>query len=75
MMRTKGDLLVVAFGRGAMLQEKFPQLQGKGKVVRHLYFKEGDTVDEMLLREMVEESRVLGMEADERKRIRASLQK
>ena len=73
MMRTKGDLLVVAFGRGAMLQEKFPQLQGKGKVVRHLYLKEGDVVDEALIREMVEESIVLGIEAEERKRMRGLL--
>ena len=44
MMRTKGDVLVVAFGKGYKLQEKFPQLEGNGKIVRHLYYKEGDSV-------------------------------
>ena len=62
MMRTKGDVLVVAFGKGYQLQEKYPQLEGNGKIVRHLYFKEDAVVDEMLLREMIEESMVLNME-------------
>jgi len=73
MMRTKGDVLVVAFGKGYKLQEKYPQLQGKGKIVRHLYFKEGDDVDEALIREMIEESFVLGLEAYEMKRLKANL--
>ena len=73
MMRTKGDVLVVAFGKGYILQEKYPQLEGSGKIVRHLYFKEKDIVDEMLLREMIEESMVLSMEAYEMKLLRSSL--
>ncbi len=73
MMRTKGDVLVVAFGKGYKLQEKFPQLEGKGKIVRHLYLKEGDVVDVVLLREMIEESMVLGMEAYEMKQMRCNL--
>lgn len=70
MMRSKKEHLVVAFGRGYKLQEKFPKLQGSGKIVRHLYFKESDRVDEALLREMIEESFILGLEADEIKRLR-----
>ncbi|MCF6245203.1 MAG: DUF1801 domain-containing protein [Sulfurovum sp.] len=70
MMRTKGDVFVVAFGKGAKLQEKYPQLQGNGKIVRHLYFKTLDDVDEMLLREMIEESFILGLEAYEMKELR-----
>ena len=72
MMRTKGDVLVVAFGKGYLLYEKFPQLQGKGKVVRHLYFKEGDTIDATLMREMIEESFILNIEAHELKRMRSA---
>ena len=70
MMRSKKEHLVVAFGRGYKLQEKFPELQGSGKIVRHLYFKESDSVDEARLREMIEESFILGLEADEIKRLR-----
>ena len=73
MMRTKGDVLVVAFGKGFILQEKYPQLEGSGKIVRHLYFKEDDSVDEALLREMIDESLVLSMEMHEMKLIRSSL--
>ncbi len=70
MMRTKGKSLVVAFGKGYKLEEIYPQLQGCGKIVRHLYFKEKDKVDEALIREMIEESFVLGMEAYEMKLLR-----
>ena len=70
MMRTKKDDLVVAFGKGHQLQEKYTQLQGDGKIVRHLYFKENDSVDEGLLQEMIDESLVLGMEAYEMKLLR-----
>ena len=70
MMRTKGDVFVVAFGKGAKLQEKYPMLQGSGKIVRHLYFKTVDEVDETHLREMIEESFILGMEAFEMKEMK-----
>ena len=73
MMRTKGDVLVVAFGKGYQLQEKYLQLEGSGKIVRHLYFKEDDVVDEILLREMIEESMVLNMEAYELRLMRCNL--
>ena len=70
MMRTKGDVFVVAFGKGTKLQEKYPLLEGTGKIVRHLYFKMLDDMDTKLLREMIEESMILGMEAYEMKMLR-----
>jgi len=70
MLRSRGDVFVVAFGKGAKLQEKYPILKGTGKIVRHLYFKTLDEVDEKLLREMIEESMILGLEAHERKILR-----
>ena len=73
MMRTKGDDLVVAFGKGSKLQEQYPQLQGTGKIVRHLYFKALNDLDEVLLREMIQESFVLGMEAYEMKVLRCNM--
>ena len=73
MMRTKGNVLVVAFGKGATLQEQYSMLKGSGKIVRHLYFKTLDEVDEKLLRQMIEESFILGMEAYELKKLREGL--
>ena len=73
MMRTKGDSFVLAFGKGAKLQKEYPMLQGSAKIVRHLYFKDVDEVDELLLRELIEESFVLGMEAFELKQLKALL--
>jgi len=73
MMRSRGNAFVVAFGKGHKLQERYPMLQGSGKIVRHLYFKSVDEVDESLLREMIEESFILGMEAFELKQLKARL--
>ena len=73
MMRGKGDLLVVAFGKGVKLQKKYPQLQGSGKIVRHLYLKPSDVLDEALLREMIEESFILGMEEHDMKALKKAL--
>jgi len=71
MMRTKGDTFVVAFGKGYKLQEKYPQLQGSGKIVRHLYFKNADEVNERLLKELIEDSFILNMEAHEMKLLKS----
>ena len=73
MMRTKGDTLVVAFGKGYKLQEKYPQLRGDGKIVRHLYYKENERVDKVLLKEMIDESIILGIESFELKKLRSTL--
>ncbi|CAA6803296.1 MAG: Unknown protein [uncultured Sulfurovum sp.] len=73
MMRTKGSQFVVAFGKGHKLQAQFPMLKGEGKIVRHLYFKTLDEVDEVLLCQMIEESFVLGLEAYELKLLKAAL--
>ena len=73
MMRTKGNVFVVAFGKGSKLQEKFPELEGSGKIVRHLYFKNIAELDEKLMRDMIEESFILGMEAFELKSLKKSL--
>ena len=73
MMRTRKDTFVVAFGKGAKLQKRFPMLQSSGKIVRHLYFKSIDEVDETLLKEIIEESFILNMEAFEMRKLRCSL--
>ena len=67
MMRTKGEHLVLTFGKRYLLQEKFPQLKGSGKVVRHLYFRENDTIDTQLIKAMIEESLILNIEQNELK--------
>ena len=73
MMRTKGNFFVVAFGKGSKLEKKYPELKGNGKIVRHIYFKVTDDVNENIIREMIEESFVLGMEAYEMKMLKNTL--
>ena len=70
MMRTRGNVFVVAFGKGSKLQEKFPQLEGSGKIVRHLYFRNIVELDEKLMREIIEESFILNIEAFECKMLK-----
>ena len=48
-------------------------LQGSGKIVLHLYLKSLNEVDESLLREMIEESFILGMKAFEMKNLKMQL--
>jgi DNA-binding Lrp family transcriptional regulator len=67
MIRSKHDKFVLAFGKGAKLKEKFPMLQSSGKIVRHLYCKSIEDLDETLLRKILEESFILNMEAYEMK--------
>jgi len=73
MIRSRSDRFVVAFGKGYKLQEKYPVLEGTGKIVRHLYYKSIDDLDEVLFREMIEESFVLNMEAFELKELRKNI--
>jgi uncharacterized protein YdeI (YjbR/CyaY-like superfamily) len=73
MLRGRDDKFVLAFGKGSKLQEKYPMLEGTGKIVRHLYYKSIDDLDEALLREMIEESFVLNMEAYELKQLRKNI--
>jgi len=40
MMRGRGDKLVFALAKGAILQTKYSFLQCNGKIVQHLYFKD-----------------------------------
>ncbi len=70
MLRVREEGIVVAFGRSAKLQEKFSMLQGNGKVVRHLTFQTVEKSDEKLLRELIDESLVLGIEKAEMKRMK-----
>ena len=73
MMRDRGDTFVVSLGKGYALQEKYPFLEGDGKIVRHLYFSDISDIDEYLLREIIEETLILNMEAYEMKRLRKQL--
>jgi len=74
MMRTKGNTFVVALGKGATLQAEYPMLLGSGKIVRHLHYRSLQELDERLLREILEESFILGMEDFERKQLRRESQ-
>ncbi|MEA3492693.1 MAG: hypothetical protein U9R27_12435 [Campylobacterota bacterium] len=71
-LRANKQRLTLAFAQGYKLQEKYPLLQGDGKIVRHLYFKEDCVVDKILLREMIEESIVLTLEAHEMRLLKRS---
>jgi hypothetical protein len=62
----------LALANGAKLQDNFPMLEGCGKIVRHLYFKEVEDVNEGFIREIIEESLVLNLEKHELKKLKKS---
>ena len=70
MIRPKGNRFVIAFGKGHKLESSYPMLEGSGKIVRHMYYKNLEELNETLLREMIEESFILGMEAFEMKQLK-----
>jgi len=69
-LRTDEEKLTLVLGQGAKLENRYPFLEGQGKIVRHLYFKHVDEVNEELIKEILEESMVLNIEAVELKRLR-----
>ena len=75
MIRGRDDRFVMAFGKGYALQEKYPMLEGEGKIVRHLYFCDISDVDEDLIREIIDEALILNIEANERKLLRKQIVK
>ena len=73
MLRDHGDRFVMSLGKGVALLQKYPFLQGDGKIVRHLYFSDISDLDERLVYEIIEETLVLNLEAFELKRLARQL--
>lgn len=69
-LRANEKRLTMAFAQGYKLQEKYPFLQGDGKIVRHLYFDTDSVIDEVLISEMIEESFILTLEAYEFRKLK-----
>ena len=70
MLRGSKNGFVLSFGRGAKLVSKFPQLSGNGKIVRQLIVKDRSGLNLELIKEMLEESFVLGLEHSAIKELR-----
>ncbi len=68
-LRTDDEKLTLVLAQGAKLESRYPFLEGNGKIVRHLYFLTLDEVDDALIKDMIEESMVLNMEAVELKKL------
>ena len=62
MLRGSKNGFVLSLARGAKLATKFPQLTGNGKVVRQLILKDRNSLDLKLVKELLEESFILGIE-------------
>ena len=62
MLRGSKNGFILSFGRGAKLASKFPQLSGNGKVVRQLIAKDINSLNLKLVKELLEESFILGLE-------------
>ncbi len=62
MLRGHKNGFILSFGRGTKLASKFPQLSGNGKIVRQLIIKDKSNLDLELVKELLEESFILGIE-------------
>ena len=62
MLRGSKNSFTLSFGRGAKLASKFPQLTGNGKVVRQLIVKDNNSLNLKLVKVLLEESFILGLE-------------
>ena len=71
-LRSDEEKLTLALAKGAALLTKFPFLEGDGKIVRHLYFKNPAEVDKDLIEAIVRETLILNFEASELKKLRKS---
>ena len=65
LMRTNDKCLRVIFAQGANLEKLYPFLLGEGKIVRHLTFSNLSELKQYPLKEMIQESLILNMEAVE----------
>jgi len=69
-LRSNEHMLTLALAQGAKLQERYPFLEGDGKIVRHIYFYDGSVVDRELISAIIEESVILTLEQYELKRLK-----
>jgi hypothetical protein len=72
-LRSNEEKLTLALAKGSSLQKRYPFLEGEGKIVRHLYFRTISEVNENLIREMIQETLILNMEAYELKKLKKLL--
>lgn len=63
----------LSLAKGSSLQQKYPFLQGDGKIARHIYFETRDDIDKKLIDEIIKETMILNMEAFELKRFKSKL--
>jgi hypothetical protein len=63
----------ISLAKGDKLLKTYPFLQGDGKIAKHLYFDKVDGIDEQLIRDIIQETMVLNMEAYELKKLKKGL--
>ena len=67
------DYLTTSWGQGAKLEENFKVFTGSGKYVRHINYDNIEQIDVELLKELIEESIILNIEALEMLKIKNNL--
>ena len=67
------DCLTTSWGQGSKLEENFKVFSGNGKYVRHIKYNNIEQIDAPLLKELIQESIILNMEALEMLKIKNHL--
>lgn len=74
-LRGREHGMVISLAKGAKLQDKYPFLQGDGKVARYFILKDETELDGALFREIIEETMMLNLETHEQNKIKKQLMK
>ena len=71
-LRGGDEKFTLSLAKGSALLKQYPFLKGDGKVARHIYYHDIKDVDEALVREIIQETMILNMEAYEIKKLRCN---
>ncbi|RLA74878.1 MAG: hypothetical protein DRG11_03100 [Epsilonproteobacteria bacterium] len=67
--KTTNQTYCMSLAKGHKLMDKFPNLQGCGKITRHINFKSIDDIDINYIKDIIQESLILNMEQYELKKL------
>ena len=67
--RTCNNGYCISFAKGHKLQATFPTLKGSGKITRHLYFNSVNDINKKNLKDIIDETIILNIEAYELKKL------
>lgn len=73
MLRVRQNSVRLTFANGAKMREQFDMLLGSAKIVRYLEYHDIQDIDQLLLKQLIEESLIINMEKHELRLLKRAL--